>query len=146
MGWREWVALPDLGVANVKAKIDTGARGCALHASDVQIFRRDGVEHVRFTVHPFQRDSQTTIQTESPLLEQRWVRSSSGHETLRPAIRTCVRLCGAEHDIEITLVNRDSMGFRMLLGRTALRGRYLVDPGRSFLGGRPPPGARKASA
>ncbi|MBI1375302.1 MAG: ATP-dependent zinc protease [Phycisphaera sp.] len=143
IGWREWITLPDLGVSWVKAKIDTGARSSALHAHDVEVFKRDGREWVRFKVHPMQRSTATTVACEAEMIDQRWVRSSGGHETLRPVIVTPIVLMGERHEIELTLTNRDAMGFRMLLGRQALRGSYAIDPGRSYLGGRGPKRKKK---
>lgn len=137
IGWREWVGLPGLGITAVKAKVDTGARSSSLHAYDIQRFRRRGVRMVRFVVHPLQRDNRTTVHTEAPLVDLRRVKSSSGAVSLRPVIVTEVELLGQRWEIEITLTRRDAMGFRMLLGRQAIRGRLAVDPGRSFVGGRP---------
>lgn len=133
IGWREHVALPDLGISEVKAKIDTGARSSALHAFDVEIFERDGKPMARFKVHPYQRDAQRTVTAEAELLDQRLVRNSGGQTQLRPVIQTTVKLDGYAFPIELTLTNRDVMGFRMLLGRQAVRDRFLVDAGRSFL-------------
>ena len=137
IGWREWVELPGLRVPLIKAKIDTGARSSALHAFDIKLVRRRGRDYVRFKVHPLQRDTHTTVVAEAELLEYRLVRSSAGHESLRPVILTDVELLGQNWMIELTLASRDVMGFRMLLGRQALRRRFIVDPGRSFLGGEP---------
>lgn len=136
IGWREWLALPDLGVPSIKAKVDTGARSSALHAFETEIFRRGGKHLVRFTVHPRQRNTVTSIQCEAEVIDQRPVRSSGGHETLRPVILTTVELLGQSWPIELTLASRDAMGFRMLLGRQAVRERFLVDPGRSYFGGK----------
>ncbi len=133
IGWREWVSLPDLGVDRIKAKIDTGARSSSLHAYDVEVYRRRGVEHVRFKLHPTQRSTRETVRAEALLVDRRVVRSSGGHETLRPVIETMMELGGRRWPIEVTLVNRDAMGFRMLLGRQGLRGRTMIDPSRSFL-------------
>ena len=135
IGWREWVALPGLGISAVKAKVDTGARSSSIHALNVEIFRRDGKAHVRFAVHPFQRDTKTTVQVEAPLLEHRRVRSSGGHETVRPVVVTEVELLGKRWKIELTLANRVTMGFRMLLGRQAVCGRFVIDPAGSYYGG-----------
>ena len=138
IGWREWIELPDLGVTTVKAKVDTGARSSALHAWNVEIERPEaGPAIVHFTVHPFQRSSQRTIRTKAPLVDLRIVRASSGHEEERPVIVTNVALLGKVWPIELTLTRRDAMGFRMLLGRQAVRGRFVVDPGRSYVGGKP---------
>ena len=143
IGWREWIALPDLGVPAVKAKIDTGARSSALHAFDVAYFEANGKEMVRFKVHPFQRDSETSIECVGELLCRRIVRTSAGHVTERPVIVTAVEFRGERWMIELTLTRRDSMGFRMLLGRQGVRRRFLVDPGRSYFGGKPSGGLRK---
>ncbi|QDU65157.1 ATP-dependent zinc protease [Engelhardtia mirabilis] len=136
VGWREWVALPDLGVETIKAKVDTGARTSSLHAFNVVEFQRDGQDMVRFAIHPEQGRKRPEIQTEAPLLERRKVTPSSGHAELRPVVSTHIELLGRVFEVELTLTRRDAMGFRMLLGRQALRGRFVVDPGRSFLNGR----------
>ncbi len=136
VGWREWVALPALGIPAIKAKIDTGARSSSIHAFDVELFRRRRTHFVRFRVHPFQRDTETTVAAEARVLDHRHVRSSSGHADERPVIVTELELLGERWPIELTLANRDQMGFRMLLGREAFRGRCLVDAARSFLAGR----------
>lgn len=133
VGWREWIALPALGIDAVKAKIDTGARSSSLHAFDVEEFDRDGVRWVRFVVHPLQRDVATTLRAEAPVLEFRQIRSSSGHTTLRPVVSVEIELGGQRWPIELTLAARDEMGFRMLLGRQAVRGRFAVDPGKSYV-------------
>lgn len=147
VGWREWVVLPMLRIPAVKAKIDTGARTSALHAFDLDYFERDGREFVRFRVHPFQRSTKVTVEAEAEVLEYRRVRTSSGHVTVRPVIVTPIELAGRRWDIELTLANRDAMGFRMLLGRRTMRRRFVVDPGRSFLCGRPAAaGTRKKPA
>lgn len=136
IGWREWIALPELGIDAIKAKVDTGARSSSLHAFNVEEFRRGGKRFVRFRVHPLQRNPRAFVESESELLEYRRVKSSGGHETLRPVIVTTVELLGQSWSIELTLASRDTMGFRMLLGRQAIQSRFLVDPGRSFRAGR----------
>lgn len=133
IGWREWVALPTLGVPAIKAKVDTGARSSALHAFDLDHFDRNGTAMVRFQAHPIQRDDRYIITAEAALLEERWVRNSGGQAELRPVIETTVQVGEQIWPIELTLTNRDVMGFRLLLGRQAVRQRYLVDPGHSFL-------------
>jgi len=137
IGWREWVRLPDLGIKKIKAKVDTGARSSSLHAFDLIEFERDGEKWVRFNVHPVQRKSTPTIEVEAKILEYRSVRSSSGKSTRRPVIITNVELLGVTAAVELTLANRDEMGFRMLLGREAFRTRFLVDAGNSYYGGQP---------
>lgn len=144
IGWREWVSLPELGIARVKAKVDTGARSSALHALEVVPVLRDGTVWVRFRVQPLQRSPALSVMVEAPLVGKRWVRSSSGKRTLRPVVRTLVALFGKTWPVEVTLVRRDLMGFRMLLGRQAIRSRFLVHPGRSFLAGRPSAGGDEA--
>ncbi|TVP64507.1 MAG: ATP-dependent zinc protease [Leptolyngbya sp. LCM1.Bin17] len=133
IGWREWVALPALGVHTIKAKIDTGARSSALHAFEVEQFERDGQLMVRFQAHPIQHNDTVIVAAEAPLLDQRVVRNSGGQEQLRPVIETPVQVGNQVWPIELTLTNRDDMGFRLLLGRQAVRYRYLVDPGGSYL-------------
>lgn len=133
LGWREWLALPELGIHRIKAKIDTGARTSALHTFGVEPYEREGVLHVRFWVHPLQRVDSVEICCEARVLDRRTVRDSGGHEEERYVIRTRVQVAQACWPIEVTLTDRDSMGFRMLLGRTAIRRRYLVDPGKSYL-------------
>lgn len=138
LGWREWLALPDLHISHIKVKVDTGARSSALHAFDIHHFERDGTAMVRFKVHPHQRSTTVTVEAEAPLWDERLVRSSSGHTQPRPVIRTPIALGDRQWSIELTLTNRDAMGFRMLLGREAVRHRFLVDPGRSYRLGQPP--------
>lgn len=136
IGWREWVALPDLGVGAVKAKIDTGARSSSLHAWDVEeIDGGAGPARVRFVLHPAQRDLSPTVAAEADLIGMRDVRSSNGEVESRPVIRTTLVLAGRSWPIELTLTRRDQMGFRMLLGRRALRRRFVIDPGVSFVAG-----------
>lgn len=137
IGWREWIELPELGIRRIKAKVDTGARSSSLHAFEVETFEQDGFEFVRFNVHTKQRKSDPVVATEARILEYRSVRSSSGKAALRPVIVTNVTLLGVTWPVELTLANRDAMGFRMLLGREAFRRRFLVDAGKSFRGGRP---------
>lgn len=134
IGWREWISLPELGLDRIKAKVDTGARSSSLHAFDIHVFERDGAQMVRFKIHPEQRSTRRTRVAEAQVLEFRQVRSSSGHQSLRPVILTTVELLGLRWTTEITLANRDTMGFRMLLGRQALRRRFVVDSGHSYLG------------
>jgi len=132
VGWREWVALPDLGVAHVKAKIDTGARTSALHAWDVEFVD----DTVRFVVHPYQDDDETVVCSQSTLVDEREVRSSNGETELRPVIQTPIVIGDLTATVELTLTRRDDMGFRLLLGRQALRAAgYVVDPARSFTRG-----------
>ena len=139
IGWREWVAVVgrDDDVA-IKAKVDTGARTSALHAFEIREIERDGDRWLQFEVHPIQGDDRTKAIVEAPLVDEREVRNSGGDVSLRPVVVLPVRIGKRSFKIEITLVRRDEMGFRMLLGRQAVRRRFLVDPGRSFLTGNEP--------
>jgi hypothetical protein len=137
IGWREWVSMPDLEIDEIKAKIDTGALSSALHAVNVETFRSRGRDMVRFDVHPYQRDAAGTVPAEAELVDERNIRSSTGHVELRPVVLIAVRIRGRQWTTEFTLTSRYEMGFRVLLGRRALRGRFLVDTRRSFVAGRP---------
>ena len=137
IGWREWVGLPDLGIDSIKVKVDSGARSSALHAFGVKIFDRDGATWVRFSVQPVQRSNKRIVEAEAPVLDFRSVKSSSGVAQKRPVIMTSVELLGDRWPVELTLASRDEMGFRMLLGREAFRGRFLVDGAKSYYGGKP---------
>lgn len=137
------MTLPDLGVDWIKAKIDTGARTSSLHAFDVHEFERDGEAWVRFRVKPWQDSQDDAVVVECPVHDRRAVRSSSGHAQERLVVQLIIRLVDREVLAEVTLSNRDEMGFRMLIGREALRQGYVVDPARSFLGGRAPREARR---
>jgi len=143
MGWREWLQLPELGIKRVKAKVDSGARSSSLHAEQIELFEARGHMGVRFVVLPLQRSRLRPVVCQAPLHDERYVKSSNGSRELRPVIRTAVSWGGQLWEIDITLTSRDLMGFRMLLGREAIRRRYLVDTGHSYLGGRPPSARRE---
>jgi hypothetical protein len=137
LGWREWVALPGLGLPLIKAKVDTGARTSALHAFELSPYRRDGTDWLRFGVHPLQGRTDLIVRCEAPLLERRTVTDSGGHRELRPVILAELVVAQSRWSVELTLTDRDTMRFRMLIGRTAMAGRALVDPRRSYVTGRP---------
>ena len=132
LGWREWLALPALGVVRIKAKVDSGARSSALHADQIEALD-DG--RVRFALRPLQ-NSERVQWCEAELIDRRWVTDSGGHRELRPFIRTPIELGGERWDAEISLSARSSLRFRMLLGRTAVAGRFVIDPQASFVQGR----------
>jgi len=136
IGWREWAALPDLGIDFIKVKVDTGARTSSLHAFDLVETVRDGIVIVEFMIHPEQRRAHPEIPAELPLTARRRVRDSGGRSELRPVVETEISLHGRRWPIELTLTRRDAMGFRMLLGRQAIRHRFVVDPGRSYCAGK----------
>lgn len=137
VGWREWVSLPGLGVDWLKAKIDTGAQTSSLHAWDVEPFERDGQQWVRFEIHPLQRSTRDAVVAELPVHDRRSVRSSNGAEQERFVVLMDLRLLDRMIKAEVTLTRRDTMGYRMLVGRQALEQGYLVDSAASYLGGRP---------
>ena len=141
VGWREWVALPNFLTKPLRAKIDSGATTCALHAFYVEPFSIDNAAWVRFGIHPnIRRDNAAhneAVHCEAPLLDQRNVRDSSGRSEQRCVIATMLRIGDNEFPVEVTLANREPLRYRMLIGRNALRHRYVVDCGQSFVLGKP---------
>lgn len=134
LGWREIVSLPSFGIDSIKAKIDTGAKTSALHVSDYKIkVLRNKKKVVQFVTHPVQRSNTPECPCQAEFIEYRYVVSSNGAKSLRPVVKIDIKIDDAIWAIEVTLVNRDIMGFRMLLGREALQKKFLVDPARSFV-------------
>lgn len=133
LGWREWVILPQLGIDKIKAKIDTGARTSALHAFALEPFTENGINRIRFSIHPLQHNTDLVINCVADVIDKRIVTDSGGHEEERFVIATPITIGGQTWTIEITLTERETMLFRMLLGRSALRKRFIVNPARSFV-------------
>jgi len=137
IGWREWVSFPELNIGQIKAKVDTGARTSALHAYNIEHFiTKTGKHRVKFQVHPLQHNDKKNIYCRADVIDKRMIKSSIGQKQHRVTIRTSIKIGAEEWPIEVTLTNRDSMGFRLLLGRTAIRKRFVVDAAKSFLHGR----------
>ncbi len=138
LGWREWVGLPELGLHAIKAKVDTGARTSALHAFELDTFSERGIDRVRFKIHPTQRDSEKIVTCVADIVDERSVTDSGGHREQRLIIMTLLNIGPWSWPIEMTLTARDNMMFRMLLGRTAMKGVAMVDPSRSYTTGKKP--------
>ncbi len=139
LGWREWVGLPELNIAQIKAKVDTGARSSALHAFAIDPYRKGGQRWVMFAIHPLQSDTDLIIECHTPIKDRRLVSDSGGHKQRRYVIETQIILGQSVITAEMTLTNRDSMLFRMLLGRTTMNSRFVIDPNASYLQGKPHP-------
>lgn len=137
LGWREWVALPELKLAKIKAKIDTGARSSALHAFAIEPYRKGGQRWVMFAIHPLQKNCEVSIECHASVKDRRMVTDSGGHKQRRYVIETQLMLGQSVINAEMTLTNRDTMRFRMLLGRTAMDARFIIAPGASYLQGLP---------
>jgi hypothetical protein len=135
IGWREWTSLPDLGITAVKAKVDTGARTSSLHAFFVEPFTEDGQKKVRLRIHPLQKRTDIELTCVADVIDQRLVSDSGGHREMRYVIRSKIIIGSSEIEAEITLTDRDTMHFRMLLGRTALADTFLVDSKLSYIAG-----------
>lgn len=142
IGWREWVSMPEFGVTEIKAKVDTGADNSSLHAFNLERFQEDGVEMVRFEIHPRQRKPKPSIECVAPVATERKVKNPGGRLELRPVIKTTLIVADEEVEALVNLTTRDEMTFRMLLGRRTVRNHFVINPGRSYVGERP---SRKAA-
>jgi len=136
IGWREWVSLPDLNLPAIKAKVDTGARTSALHAFLIEPYRRDDIDMLRFLIHPIQRNHDFQVECHCPVFDQREVTDWGGHREMGYVIEREVIVGENRYPIHLTLTNRDTMAFRMLLGRRAMEDRFIVDPAASYLNGK----------
>jgi hypothetical protein len=137
IGWEEWCSLPDLGLPAIKAKVDTGAKTSALHAYNIERFREDSIDYVRFCIHPLQRNNRLERVCVAPLVDHRKVISSNGDHEKRYVIKTKIAFPSVTIPAELTLTYRKKMAFRMLLGREALRkAKFAVDPAKSLLLGK----------
>ncbi|MCJ9430666.1 ATP-dependent zinc protease family protein [Kordiimonas marina] len=132
IGWREWVGLPAFGIEAIKAKIDTGAKTSALHAYDVTTHKSHGQEWAEFFIHPVQKRKRPEIRCKAPVVDEKLIKSSNGLSELRLVVSTELQLGPFTRTVQLTLTNRDEMGFRMLIGREALKGQYIVDSGVSY--------------
>lgn len=135
IGWREWVALPDLGLVAIKGKIDTGAKTSSLHAYDIRLTKTGTKTYVHFKVHPLQHVFSVVSECRALLVDKRQVSDSGGHKEERYVIRTTMVLAGVKKRIELTLTNRESMKYRMLIGRSALK-HFYIDATQSYLSGK----------
>ena len=133
IGWREWVALPELDIDKIKAKVDTGARTSALHAFSLRPFKEGNRDRICFDIHPLQHNTDKVATCVADIIDLRWVSDSGGHREERFVIRTPVIVGKHSWPIEITLTERDTMLFRMLLGRSAIRPHFMVNPAKSFM-------------
>ena len=135
IGWREWVSLTELGIVAIKGKVDTGAKTSSLHAFDIQVYESDARPFVTFKIHPIQNDTSVVVECRAPLVDRRSVTDSGGHKEERFVIRTTMVIAGKKKKIELTLTNRASMKYRMLIGRAALK-QFYIDPTQSYLSGK----------
>jgi hypothetical protein len=136
LGWREWAALPELGLTAIKVKVDSGAKTSALHAFYTEKYLLDSVDMVKFLIHPIQRNYDFQVECHAPVVDFREVSDSGGHKEMRYVIETNIVIGTGNWPIELTLTNRDTMRFRMLLGRRAMEARAIIDPGASYLNGK----------
>ncbi|MDD5319762.1 MAG: ATP-dependent zinc protease [Methylococcales bacterium] len=137
LGWREWVGLPEFNITQIKAKVDTGARSSALHAFIIDPYRKGGQRWIMFAIHPLQRRTDVSIECHAPIKDRRLVSDSGGHKQRRYVIETRLILGQSLITAEMTLTNRDTMLFRMLIGRTTMNNRFIIDPSASYLQGKP---------
>ena len=138
IGWREWASFPDWGIEYIKAKIDSGARTSTIHVDDLVYFDKNNASWVRFKISPWQKSKKDQVNIEAPVHSMKEIRSSSGCLEKRPVVVAKLEMAGRSLDVELSLTNRNKMGFRMLLGREALNGNFSIVTGKSYLCGKPP--------
>ena len=136
IGWQEIVALPQINLPALRVKVDTGAKTSSLHAENIKYFTEGEIEYITFDVHPVQKNKDIVIHCQAPLSDKRNVKSSSGYKENRPMIKTNIKIGDYVFEIDLNLTKRDYMGFRMLLGRDAMKGNIVIDPEHKFLHGR----------
>jgi hypothetical protein len=136
LGWREWISLPQLNLPAIKAKIDTGAKTSALHAFYVEPYQKESVDMVKFFIHPIQANDDFQVECHAAILDQRKVVDSGGHKEMRYVVESLISIGDKSWPIELSLTNRDTMRFRMLLGRRAMEYCALVEPSASYLNGK----------
>lgn len=132
IGKEEWCSLEELGLPSIKARVDSGAKTSSLHAFNIHQFEENGKRYVHFDIHPVQNNRKLIQSCRALVVDRRDIKSSSGEKERRVVIKTPLTLGGKTWDIEVTLANRDSMGYRMLIGREAMACRVLIDPDSSF--------------
>ena len=136
IGWKEWIALPQLHLPFIKTKIDTGARTSSLHSFDIKVGTERGQKRVHFKVHPVQGRNDIVVSCSADVVDHRYVSDSGGHKEKRYVIITPIVLDGIRWEVELTLANRETMSFRMLLGRSAMKN-LIIEPSHSYLLGKP---------
>lgn len=136
IGWREWASFPELNIPAIKFKTDTGAKTSCLHSFQQEIYEKEGREWIRFGIHPVQKRTDVEVFCDAPIVDYRMVTNSGGQAEERPVIESVLSLGNMSWRIELTLTNRDSMKFRMLLGRKAMEDRLIIDPALSYTTGR----------
>ena len=136
IGWREWLILPELNISMIKVKVDTGARTSALHAFWVKAYKKNHQQRIKFAIHPNQYNTNEVVECDALVKDRRMVTDSGGHKQSRYVIETSVCLGPHTFVADLTLTDRDTLRFRMLLGRTAINGRFLVDSNAAYLQGR----------
>lgn len=136
VGWEEWCSLPQLGLIAIKAKVDTGATTSSLHAFNITPYEAEGILHVRFQIDPLQKGDGVVKLCSAPVVDRRVISDSGGHREERYIISTCFTLGGKSWEIELSLTDRESMQYKMLLGRRAMENMVMVDPAGSFLQGK----------